>query len=81
MGCLRNNPSQWQGRDWLRRRAEALAARRGNAQDPGLHQAARPAEPGEPAREILADAKPEPVFGTKRVTLLEMNKHLAQHLK
>jgi hypothetical protein len=29
----------------------------------------------------LADAKPEPVFGTKRVTLLEMNKHLAQHLK
>ena len=32
-------------------------------------------------REILADAKLEPVFGKKRVTMFEMNKHLARHLK
>ena len=32
-------------------------------------------------REILADATPEPVFGKKKVTMFEMNKHLAQHLK
>ena len=32
-------------------------------------------------REILADAKLEPVFGAKKVTMFEMNKHLAQHLK
>jgi chromatin remodeling complex protein RSC6 len=32
-------------------------------------------------REILADAKLEPVFGKKKVTMFEMNKHLAQHLK
>ena len=31
-------------------------------------------------REILADAKLEAVFGTKKVTMFEMNKHLAQHL-
>ena len=31
-------------------------------------------------REILADAKLEPVFGKKKVTMFEMNKHLAQHL-
>ena len=31
-------------------------------------------------REILADAKLEPVFGKKRVTMFEMNKHLARHL-
>ena len=31
-------------------------------------------------REILADAKLEKVFG-KKVTMFEMNKHLAQHLK
>ena len=30
--------------------------------------------------EILADAKLEPVFGKKKVTMFEMNKHLAQHL-
>jgi upstream activation factor subunit UAF30 len=30
-------------------------------------------------REILADGKLEPVFG-KKVTMFEMNKHLAQHL-
>ena len=31
-------------------------------------------------REILADAKLEPIFGAKKVTMFEMNKHLAQHL-
>ena len=31
-------------------------------------------------RQILADAKLEPVFGKKRVTMFEMNKHLARHL-
>ena len=32
-------------------------------------------------REILADDKLEPTFGKKKVTMFEMNKHLAQHLK
>ena len=32
-------------------------------------------------REILADANLEPVFGRKKVTMFEMNKYLAQHLK
>ena len=33
-------------------------------------------------REILADAKLKPVFhGKDKVTMFEMNKHLAQHLK
>ena len=32
-------------------------------------------------REILADEKLEPIFGAKRVTMFEMNKHLARHLK
>jgi chromatin remodeling complex protein RSC6 len=31
-------------------------------------------------REILADDKLEPVFGKKKVTMFEMNKHLARHL-
>ncbi len=31
-------------------------------------------------REILADSKLEPVFGKKKVTMFEMNKHLAQYL-
>src|SRR5687767_11608020 len=31
-------------------------------------------------REILADAKLEAAFGTKKVTMFAMNKHLAQHL-
>jgi len=31
-------------------------------------------------REILADAKLEPIFGAKKVTMFEMNKHLAKHL-
>ena len=31
-------------------------------------------------RQILADAKLEPVFGKKRVTMFEVNKHLARHL-
>jgi chromatin remodeling complex protein RSC6 len=35
----------------------------------------------EDRREILADAKLEAVFGAKKVTMFEMNKHLARHLK
>ncbi len=31
-------------------------------------------------REILADDKLEAVFGKRRVTMFEMNKHLARHL-
>ncbi len=31
-------------------------------------------------REILADEKLESVFGAKKVTMFEMNKHLAKHL-
>ena len=31
-------------------------------------------------REILADDKLEAVFGRKKVTMFEMNKHLSQHL-
>jgi len=32
-------------------------------------------------REIMADVKLQAVFGKNRVTMFEMNKHLAQHLK
>jgi chromatin remodeling complex protein RSC6 len=32
-------------------------------------------------REILADDKLQKVFGKDKVTMFEMNKHLAQHLK
>jgi chromatin remodeling complex protein RSC6 len=32
-------------------------------------------------REILADDKLQPIFGKPKVTMFEMNKHLAQHLK
>jgi len=32
-------------------------------------------------REIRADEKLQAVFGKERVTMFEMNKHLAQHLK
>jgi upstream activation factor subunit UAF30 len=32
-------------------------------------------------REIMADDKLEPVFGKKKVTMFEMNKLLAAHLK
>jgi upstream activation factor subunit UAF30 len=32
-------------------------------------------------REILADDKLAAVFGQKKVTMFEMNKHLARHLK
>ena len=35
----------------------------------------------EDRREILADGKLEAVFGAKKVTMFEMNKHLARHLK
>ena len=31
-------------------------------------------------RKILADEKLEPVFGAKKLTMFEMNKHLARHL-
>lgn len=32
-------------------------------------------------REILADEKLKPIFGKDKVTMFEMNKHLAGHLK
>ena len=32
-------------------------------------------------REILADDKLEPIFGAKKASMFEMNKHLARHLK
>lgn len=32
-------------------------------------------------REIIADAKLRPVFGTDRCSMFEMNKHLSKHLK
>ncbi len=32
-------------------------------------------------REILADDRLRPIFGKDKVTMFEMNKHLAQHLK
>ena len=35
----------------------------------------------EDRREILADDKLRKVFGKHKVTMFEMNKHLAQHLK
>lgn len=31
-------------------------------------------------REIIADAKLKPIFGADKVTMFEMNKHLAKHL-
>ena len=31
-------------------------------------------------REIVADDKLKPVFGTDKVTIFEINKHLARHL-
>ena len=41
------------------------------------HELQNPAD----RREILADVKLEAVFGTKKVTMFAMNKHLARHLK
>ncbi len=32
-------------------------------------------------REILADAKLKPIFGADKVTMFEMNKHIAKHVK
>ena len=32
-------------------------------------------------REILADDKLKPVFGADKVTMFEMNKHIAKHVK
>ena len=37
--------------------------------------------PTEDKREILADDKLEKIFGGKKATMFEMNKHLAKHLK
>jgi len=42
----------------------------------GRHRLRNP----EDRRAILADDRLEVVFGAKRVTMLEMNKHLARHL-
>jgi hypothetical protein len=81
----------WQGE----RAAEAVAAikgtgRRGRGRPPA---ARRGGEQGwdyiksnnlqnpENRREILADDKLRKVFGKDKVTMFEMNKHLAQHLK
>jgi upstream activation factor subunit UAF30 len=41
------------------------------------HELQNPAD----RREILADDTLEAVFGTKKVTMFEMNKHLVRHLK
>jgi len=41
------------------------------------HELQNPAD----RREILADDTLEAVFGTKKVTMFETNKHLARHLK
>jgi upstream activation factor subunit UAF30 len=41
------------------------------------HELQNPAD----RREILADVKLEAVFGTKKVTMFALNKHLARHLK
>jgi chromatin remodeling complex protein RSC6 len=46
----------------------------------GVHPLAQPAKP-ENRREILADDKLRNVFGKDKVTMFEMNKHLASHLK
>lgn len=32
-------------------------------------------------REILADDVLEPIFGAKKVTMFEMNKHISKHVK
>ena len=32
-------------------------------------------------REILADDKLEKIFGAKKVTMFEMNKHISKHVK
>ena len=42
---------------------------------------ARNVQNPEDRREILADDKLRKVFGKDKVTMFEMNKHLAQHLK
>ena len=57
----------------------APAAGRGGEQGVGLHQAHNLQNP-ENRREILADDKLRKVFGKDKVTMFEMNKHLAQHL-
>jgi hypothetical protein len=56
------------------------AARRGGEQGLGVHQEHGLQNP-EDRREILADGKLEPIFGAKKATMFEMNKHLARHLK
>jgi upstream activation factor subunit UAF30 len=45
----------------------------------GLHQSPQSSDP-ENRREILADDKLRKVFGKDKLTMFEMNKHLAQHL-
>ena len=46
----------------------------------GLHKKQNLQNP-ENRREILADNKLKPIFGKDKVTMFEMNKYLAQHLK
>ena len=54
--------------------------RRGGHQDVGLHQEEQPAEPRQQARDP-GGRQAEAGFGKDKVTMFEMNKHLAQHLK
>jgi chromatin remodeling complex protein RSC6 len=65
-------PRQQRSRGRLRERRAAATRRmpcRSNLQNP------------ENRREILADDKLKKVFGKDKVTVFEMNKYLAQHLK
>jgi SWIB/MDM2 domain len=61
-------------------RLAPLAPGAGGEQDLGLHPHAQPQKP-ENRREILADDKLRKVFGKGKVTMFEMNKYLAQHLR
>jgi len=51
----------------------------GNACRPNRKKPKAPHRPNR--REILADAKLRPIFGKDKVTMFEMNRYLAQHLK
>ena len=53
---------------------------RGGEQNLGVHPQHNLQNP-ENRREILADDKLTKVFGTDKVTMFEMNKHLTRHLK
>ena len=67
-------------RSWPQWSARTAAPGRGGEQGLGLHQGPQPAEPGEPPRDP-GRRQAQEVFGKDKVTMFEMNKHLAQHLK